>query len=138
MMMQVVVYPFCVSLFLEPSMSFIVTIPRKKLNQNIMHQQLKEDNTEQTYPYRTSIVSDSRRKFHTTYQDGSEMVEEYDLNTNELLVRKTRQPTKLGGEGEWQFELGGEQFVPFHPMKDLFAVSSKNVSISYMNWMLFI
>ena len=89
----------------------------------------KDDHGDTTYPYTTSIISGSRRKFHTTYKDGSEMVEEYDLKTNELLVRKNRKPSQLGGEGEWVFELGGEVFKPFNPMRDNLAVSSKNVSI---------
>ena len=87
------------------------------------------DDGGRTYPYTTSIVTNGRRKFHTTYQDGSEMIEEFDLQSNELLVRKMRKPTQLGGESEWQFEVGGEAYTAFNPMKDMFAVSSKNVCI---------
>ena len=89
-------------------------------------QQQKREEAKPTYPYTTSIVSNGRRKFHTTHEDGLELVEEYDLRSNELVVRKTRRPTALGGEGQWQFEVGGD-FQPFHPMRDLFAPSSKNV-----------
>ena len=33
----------------------------------------------------TSIVSEGRRKIHTTFEDESELVEEYDQKTEELL-----------------------------------------------------
>ncbi|TSK17977.1 Protein DPCD [Bagarius yarrelli] len=34
------------------------------------------------------------------------MAEEYDLKTDELLSRKVRSKTKLGGQGTWQVEVG--------------------------------
>lgn len=34
------------------------------------------------------------------------MVEEFDLQTNELITRMVRKPTKLGGEGKWIPEYG--------------------------------
>ena len=33
----------------------------------------------------TSVVSGGRRKVHTTFEDGGEMVEEYDMKTSELI-----------------------------------------------------
>lgn len=33
----------------------------------------------------TSIVADGRKKVHTTWEDGAELVEEYDVKTDELL-----------------------------------------------------
>eukprot|EP00736_Rhodelphis_marinus_P010880 Rmarinus@m.14045 len=54
----------------------------------------------------TSVVAGGVKKFHTTYPDGSEMVEEYDVKTDDLLVRKTRRKQALGGEGEWEYEVG--------------------------------
>jgi hypothetical protein len=79
------------------------------------------------YPQTSSIVKDGRRKFHTTFEDQSEMVEEFDLNTNKLLIRKTRKAPTLGGEGEWMFEIGAES-RPFNPVNDQIAPSSSNVS----------
>ena len=35
----------------------------------------------------TSVNTGTRRKVHTTFDDGGEMVEEFDLRTDELLVR---------------------------------------------------
>ena len=78
------------------------------------------------YPYTTSIVADGRRKFHTTYMDGSEMVEEYDLNSNQLVVRKRRRPNVLG-DGKWEIEIGGD-VKGFNPIHDVIAPSTTNVS----------
>ncbi len=36
------------------------------------------------------------------------MVEEFDVVTDELLLRKVRKPNPLGGEGEWVVELGAD------------------------------
>ena len=47
-----------------------------------------------------------RRKVHTTFEDGSELVEEYDLKTDELLVRKRRSKTVLGKDSEWEYLVG--------------------------------
>ena len=33
----------------------------------------------------TSFVSGTKKSVHTTFKDGSELVEEYDLKTDELL-----------------------------------------------------
>mmetsp|Transcript_4207 Transcript_4207/g.15867 ORF Transcript_4207/g.15867 Transcript_4207/m.15867 type:complete len:221 (-) Transcript_4207:395-1057(-) len=78
-------------------------------------------------PYTTNIVQDNRRKFHTTYpHDQSELVEEYDLATNKLVLRKSRRPTVLGGQGEWVYEIGGPVHHNFNPNRDLIAESSTN------------
>eukprot|EP01027_Heterolobosea_sp_BB2_P011886 GEZU01017254.1.p1 GENE.GEZU01017254.1~~GEZU01017254.1.p1 ORF type:complete len:169 (-),score=33.02 GEZU01017254.1:206-712(-) len=52
------------------------------------------------------------------------MVEEYDLETDELVVRKTRKPTKLGGEGEWFYEIGAPTNI--RPAELLIAESNNN------------
>ncbi|KAH7827606.1 putative protein DPCD [Monocercomonoides exilis] len=57
---------------------------------------------------KNAFVVDGRRKIHTVWEDrgGIEMAEEYDLASDELLVRKFKKPTTLGGEGEWVYEIG--------------------------------
>ena len=62
----------------------------------------------------TSVNTGTRRKVHTTYQDGSEMVEEFDLRTDELLVRMRRSKTVLGKDNEWEYLVGDapRQFNP--------------------------
>lgn len=54
----------------------------------------------------TSINQGGRRKVHTTFEDGSELVEEFDLKTDELLVRKRRTKTALGGDNPWEYLVG--------------------------------
>lgn len=77
-------------------------------------------------PQRLCVKADGRRKIHTTYPDGSEMVEEYDERTDMLLVRKARRPTRLGGEGEWKFEVGQEPAAGFDPHSDVLRPSASN------------
>lgn len=77
-------------------------------------------------PQRLCATVDGRKKIHTTYPDGAELVEEFDEKTNVLLLRKSRKPTALGGEGEWKTEVGQEQDRPFDPTADLLRVSNAN------------
>ncbi|KAH3705294.1 protein DPCD-like [Dreissena polymorpha] len=60
---------------------------------------------------KTCLIQDGRRKLHFTLQDGRELAEEYDINTQELVVRKWRRSSVLGGQGRWEFEVG-EQLAP--------------------------
>ena len=52
----------------------------------------------------TTMTSGGRKKMHYTYPDGSEMVDEFDVQTDALLVRKKRRKTMLGSLGEWVYE----------------------------------
>merc|ERR1719356_1204964 len=70
--------------------------------------------------------SDGRKKIHTTFPDGSEMVEEFDERTDVLLLRKSRKPTTLGGEGDWVFEVGQAPERAFDPHADMMRPSSSN------------
>jgi len=62
----------------------------------------------------TAIVSGGRRKVHTTFDDGSELVEEYDVKTGELLERRRCGKTVLGRQAEWEY-LVGEAPVKWSP-----------------------
>jgi len=77
-------------------------------------------------PQRLHVKADGRKKIHTTNKDGSEMVEEYDEKTGKLLLRKTRKPPVLGGEGEWITEVGQVQERVFDPTVDLVKPSMSN------------
>jgi len=77
-------------------------------------------------PKRLCMTSDGRKKIHTTFHDGTETVEEYDEKTDVLLLRKTRRPTKLGGEGEWVFEVGQAPEPAFDPHSDMLRASASN------------
>ncbi|XP_072095152.1 protein DPCD [Mobula birostris] len=55
---------------------------------------------------KTAMVQEGRRKVHYIFPDGAEMVEEYEVCSDELKVRKWKQKTTLGSPGQWQFEVG--------------------------------
>ncbi|KAL3067326.1 protein DPCD [Trematomus bernacchii] len=55
---------------------------------------------------KTALISDGKRKIHYLFTDGKEMSEEYDLKTDELIVRKWRHKSTLGDQSPWQVEVG--------------------------------
>merc|ERR1712093_541793 len=42
----------------------------------------------------------------TVWEEGNEMVEEFDPKTGQLLVRKTRSQSRVGAKSPWLFEVG--------------------------------
>lgn len=77
-------------------------------------------------PKKVCVRSEGRKKVHTTFPDGSEMVEEFDERTDVLLLRKSRKKTTLGGEGEWVFEVGQAPERAFDPHSDMMRPASSN------------
>jgi len=78
-------------------------------------------------PQRLCMKSDGRKKIHTTFPDGAEMVEEFDEKTDVLLVRKVRKAATLGSkEPEWIFEVGQAPEAAFDPHADLMRASASN------------
>lgn len=77
-------------------------------------------------PQRVCMRSDGRKKIHTTFPDGGEMVEEYDEKTDVLLVRKVRKQTTVGKEGDWVYEVGQATEAAFDPYSDTLRASSSN------------
>lgn len=77
-------------------------------------------------PQRLCMRSDGRKKIHTTFPDGAEMVEEFDEKADVLLLRKVRKPTTLGKEADWVFEVGQPPEAAFDPHADLMRASSSN------------
>ncbi|KAE8300909.1 Protein DPCD [Larimichthys crocea] len=61
---------------------------------------------------KTALIHDGKRKIHYLFIDGKEMAEEYDLKTDELIVRKWRHKSTLGAQGQWQVEIGDPLVVP--------------------------
>ncbi|XP_048843756.1 protein DPCD isoform X2 [Brienomyrus brachyistius] len=55
---------------------------------------------------KTVLVHDGKRKVHYLFSDGKQMAEEYDMKTDELVVRKWRTKSKLGAQGPWEMEVG--------------------------------
>ena len=46
----------------------------------------------------------ARKRMHTTFEDGEELVGEYDARTSALLERKWKANTMMGGN--WEHEIG--------------------------------
>uniref|UniRef100_A0A8C5SZ82 Protein DPCD n=1 Tax=Laticauda laticaudata TaxID=8630 RepID=A0A8C5SZ82_LATLA len=55
---------------------------------------------------KTALLADGKRKIHYLFEDGKEMAEEYDLKTQQLLLRKWREKNALGAHGNWEVEVG--------------------------------
>jgi hypothetical protein len=57
-------------------------------------------------PKRICVTVDGVKKVHSTWNDGSEMVEEYDAKTGTLQSRQRRSRNVWGKEGDWVVEVG--------------------------------
>ncbi|XP_034990011.2 protein DPCD isoform X1 [Zootoca vivipara] len=67
------------------------------------------------------------RKIHYLFDNGKEMAEEYDLKTNQLLLRKWREKNALGACGAWQVEVGEPNLLAPGPLdRELIKESSTN------------
>ncbi|KAJ8688042.1 hypothetical protein QAD02_023837 [Eretmocerus hayati] len=55
---------------------------------------------------KTAIIQDGKRKVHFLMEDGREMVEEYNMDTNVLVKRAWKQKGKLGQDIGWVIEVG--------------------------------
>ncbi|XP_029002309.1 protein DPCD [Betta splendens] len=61
---------------------------------------------------KTALIHDEKRKIHYLFPDGKEMAEEYDLSTDELIVRKWRNKSTLGAQTQWRIEVGEPLISP--------------------------
>nr|CCC53457.1 conserved hypothetical protein [Trypanosoma vivax Y486] len=57
---------------------------------------------------RTSVIVNGRKRITSKFTNGSELVEEYDVITDDLLLRKSRHKSAIGSYTEWQVEVGSE------------------------------
>ncbi|CAK1585266.1 unnamed protein product [Parnassius mnemosyne] len=55
---------------------------------------------------KSCLKDDKIKKVHYKFEDGREMVEEYNVDTQVLLRRAWKVRGKLGGEGKWHVEVG--------------------------------
>jgi len=95
--------------------------------QQQQQQQQQQEPKKPGEPQRLCMKSDGRKKIHTTFPDGAEMVEEFDEKTDVLLVRKVRKAAVLGSkEPEWVFEVGQAPEAAFDPHADLMRASASN------------
>ncbi|CAM4488257.1 unnamed protein product [Leuciscus chuanchicus] len=75
---------------------------------------------------KTALISDGKRKAHYVFEDGNEMAEEYDLKTDELVLRKWRHKTSFGGQGQWTWEVGETNPNDINVTSDLIKENSSN------------
>lgn len=75
----------------------------------------------------TALNAGGRRKVHTTFPDGSELVEEYEQNTGELVVRKRRAKSTLGAQQGWTYLYGEPQEWPSSSASGIIESSSNPV-----------
>ena len=69
-----------------------------------------------------------KTRFHTTFSDQVEMVEEYETQSDELVLRKWRSASILGAKGKWEYEIGEEERGNQGGGGGLFVASSANPS----------
>lgn len=55
---------------------------------------------------KSCLKDDKIKKIHYKLEDGREMVEEYNIDTQVLLRRAWKVRAQLGGEGKWDVEIG--------------------------------
>ncbi|CCW62292.1 unnamed protein product [Phytomonas sp. EM1] len=58
---------------------------------------------------KTSVISGGRKRITSKFTDGSELVEEFDVISDELVLRKRRVRNVLGGWNDWIIEIGAEE-----------------------------
>ncbi|XP_068585119.1 protein DPCD isoform X2 [Cebidichthys violaceus] len=82
---------------------------------------------------KTALIHDGKRKIHFLFTDGKEMTEEYDLKTDELIVRKWRHKSTLGAQGQWEVEVGEPLSGPV-PSSDLEPVFLRKDTKTSFQW----
>ena len=67
---------------------------------------------------------------HYRFGPGEEMAEEYNVDTDVLLRRAWRKKTSLGGDGQWEVEIGDPepQFINL----DQVGIKESNNSVRFM------
>ena len=85
--------------------------------------------SKQGTPTCNMFVQQGRRVLNYLYPDNTELVEELNEHTNEVLVRKWKRPkdTTVGSQApaEWEYEIG-EAPKTFNPETDMLGVSDRN------------
>jgi hypothetical protein len=77
-------------------------------------------------PKRICVNVDGVKKVHSTWNDGAEMVEEYDAKTGALLSRQRRTRNVWGKESEWIVEVGQPVDEKFDPKQSTILVAKEN------------
>lgn len=73
-----------------------------------------------------AIISQGRKILDFELPTGAEMHEEYDVITDELLLRKFRPKSQVGSHGAWEIEVGTPEGGAFVPDRDLLKETSSS------------
>lgn len=110
-------------------------------DKNSNNQKSKEDVKEKMYrntiwynsllnSEKTCLKDEKIKKIHYKFDDGKEMVEEYNVDTKVLLRRAWKMKGKLGGEGKWSVEIG-DPIVDNPPNTDANSIVESKDQVSY-------
>lgn len=80
---------------------------------------------------KSCIVQNKVTKVHYLFQNGKEMVEEYNMETEVLIRRAWKVRTELGGEGVWDVEIGDPE-PKINTDAVLIAENSNQVKFVYL------
>lgn len=83
---------------------------------------------------KTSLIQDGKRKVHYKFQDGDEMAEEYNLDTNIVLRRAWKRGKNLSKKSEWDIEVGDPE--PDTSALDSIGLKENSNSILIINVLL--
>jgi hypothetical protein len=82
------------------SKSFVILNIRHHLSSSFSHGTSSITKKSNTKPTVTSLISNGRRRLVYVYENGREMIEEYDTKTHEIVTRKIKNPTNFK-EAKW-------------------------------------
>lgn len=78
---------------------------------------------------KTCILENNLKKVHFLFDDKSEMVEEYNTETECLTRRAWRLKNDLGGEGKWEVEIGDPEPTRMEGSNDNVHIKESNEAV---------
>jgi len=76
---------------------------------------------------KTSVIHDRVRKVHYKFPDGTEMAEEYSMDTGVIFRRAWKDKKDLRGEPNWNIELGEK----IRNINESFLVRESNTEVNF-------
>lgn len=80
---------------------------------------------------KSSVITGRSRKVHYKFADGQEMSEEYSMDTGVLQRRAWKREKALGGEANWEIELG--DIIRSLNSQDKFVVQESVTEVSFFS-----
>ncbi|XP_017772293.1 PREDICTED: protein DPCD-like [Nicrophorus vespilloides] len=79
---------------------------------------------------KSALVQGNTKKVHYHFENGREMVEEYNLDTNVLSRRAWKINNEMGGEGDWDIEVGDPMPAGLKASNDLISEDANSPFIT--------